>query len=118
MEILTVCKNISEKIQREILLKWVGKKELTTDDTNIIVSFAKDYSNQIFSKAPSELIEIIFSIIYVPKDKSLIEKVKGEVFDEISSNNPLLFQGMSDFGEKPKLFANNILLLAIIQLIK
>ena len=47
MEILTVCKNISEKIQREILLKWVGKKELTTDDTNIIVSFAKDYSNQI-----------------------------------------------------------------------
>jgi hypothetical protein len=53
----------------------VGKKELTTDDTNIIVSFAKDYSNQIFSKAPSEL-EIIFSIIYVPKDKSLIEKVK------------------------------------------
>ncbi|MDI6622751.1 hypothetical protein [Acinetobacter junii] len=116
MEILTVCKNISEKIQREILLKWVGKKELTTDDTNIIVSFAKDYSNQIFSKAPSELIEIIFSIIYVPKDKSLIEKVKGEVFDEISSNNPLLFQGMSDFGEKPKLFANNILLLAITKL--
>ena len=116
MEILTVCTNISEKIQREILLKWVGKKELTTDDTNIIVSFAKDYSNQIFSKAPSELIEIIFSIIYVPKDKSLIEKVKGEVFDEISSNNPLLFQGMSDFGEKPKLFANNILLLAITKL--
>ncbi len=116
MEILTVCTNISEKIQREILLKWVGRKELTTDDTNIIVSFAKDYSNQIFSKAPSELIEIIFSIIYVPKDKSLIEKVKGEVFDEISSNNPLLFQGMSDFGEKPKLFANNILLLAITKL--
>lgn len=116
MEILTVCKNISEKIQREILLKWVGKKELTTDDTNIIVSFAKDYSNQIFSKAPSELIEIIFSIIYVPKDKLLIEKVKSEVFDEISSNNPLLFQGMSDFGEKPKLFANNILLLAITKL--
>ncbi|MCG2574715.1 hypothetical protein LVY74_14285 [Acinetobacter sp. ME22] len=116
MEILTVCKNISEKIQREILLKWVGKKELTTDDTNIIVSFAKDYSNQIFSKAPSELIEIIFSIIYVPKDKLLIEKVKGDVFDEISSNNPLLFQGMSDFGEKPKLFANNILLLAITKL--
>lgn len=116
MEILTVCKNISEKIQREILLKWVGKKELTTDDTNIIVSFAKDYSNQIFSKAPSELIEIIFSIIYVPKDKFLIEKLKSEVFDEISSNNPLLFQGMSDFGEKPKLFANNILLLAITKL--
>lgn len=116
MEILTVCKNISEKIQREILLKWVGKKELTTDDTNIIDSFAKDYSNQIFSKAPSELIEIIFSIIYVPKDKLLIEKVKSEVFDEISSNNPLLFQGMSDFGEKPKLFANNILLLAITKL--
>ncbi len=116
MEILTVCTNISEKIQREILLKWVGRKELTTDDTNIIVSFAKDYSNQIFSKAPSELIEIIFSIIYVPKDKLLIEKVKSEVFDEISSNNPLLFQGMSDFGEKPKLFANNILLLAITKL--
>lgn len=116
MEILTVCKNISEKIQREILLKWVGRKELTTDDTNIIVSFAKDYSNQIFSKAPSELIEIIFSIIYVPKDKLLIEKLKIEVFDEISSNNPLLFQGMSDFGEKPKLFANNILLLAITKL--
>ncbi|MFP0566220.1 hypothetical protein ACLDXF_06285 [Acinetobacter baumannii] len=116
MEILTVCKNISEKIQREILLKWVGKKELTTDDTNIIVSFAKDYSNQIFSKAPSELIEIIFSIIYAPKDKLLIEKLKSEVFDEISSNNPLLFQGMSDFGEKPKLFANNILLLAITKL--
>ncbi|WP_151765547.1 hypothetical protein [Acinetobacter soli] len=116
MEILTVCKNISEKIQREILLKWVGKKELTTDDTNIIVGFAKDYSNQIFSKAPSELIEIIFSIIYVPKNKLLIEKVKSEVFDEISSNNPLLFQGMSDFGEKPKLFANNILLLAITKL--
>ena len=116
MEILTVCKNISEKIQREILLKWVGKKELTTDDTNIIVSFAKDYSNQIFSKAPSELIEIIFSIIYVPKDKLLIEKIKSEVFNEISSKNPLLFQGMSDFGEKPKLFANNILLLAITKL--
>lgn len=116
MEILTVCKNISEKIQREILFKWVGRKELTTDDTNIIMSFAKDYSNQIFSKAPSELIEIIFSIIYVPKDKLLIERIKNEVFDEISSNNPFLFQGMSDFGEKPKLFANNILLLAITKL--
>ncbi|MCO8063274.1 hypothetical protein [Acinetobacter lwoffii] len=118
MEIDDIYKNISDKINKDILLKWAGKKELKQEDSEEIENFIQEYSKELFSREFNELAEIILSVIYESKDSESLHKLKNEIFDNISEQHPLLFQGMADSGEKPLIFANNILLSAINEMLK
>lgn len=118
MEIDEIYTKITNKINKDILLKWAGKKELKQEDSEVIDSFIQEYSKELFSKEFNELAEIVLSVIYESKDSESLKKLKNEIFDNISEQHPLLFQGMADSGEKPLIFANNILLLAINEMLK
>lgn len=118
MEIDEIYTKITDKINKDILLKWAGKKELKQEDSEEIDSFIQEYSKELFSREFNELAEIVLSVIYESKDSESLNKLKNEIFDNISEQHPLLFQGMADSGEKPLIFANNILLLAINEMLK
>lgn len=118
MEIDEIYTKITDKINKDILLKWAGKKELKQEDSEEIDSFIQEYSKDLFSREFNELAEIVLSVIYESKDSESLNKLKNEIFDNISEQHPLLFQGMADSGEKPLMFANNILLLAINEMLK
>ncbi|SCC70917.1 hypothetical protein [Acinetobacter albensis] len=109
---------ISDKINQDILLNWAGKKELKEEDSESINNFVQEYSEDLISKEFIELAEIVLSVIYVSKDGKSLEKLKNDIFTSISEKHPLLFQGMADTGEKPLVFAKNIILLAINQMFK
>ncbi|MCT9208370.1 hypothetical protein ACT40E_08860 [Acinetobacter baumannii] len=118
MEINEIYTKITDKINKDILLKWAGKKELKQEDSEEINSFIQEYSKELFSKEFNELAEVVLSVIYESKDSESLKNIKNEIFDDISEKHPLLFQGMADSGEKPLIFANNILLLAINEMLK
>ncbi|WP_374527252.1 hypothetical protein [Acinetobacter sp.] len=118
MEINEIYTKITDKINKDILLKWAGKKELKQEDSEEINSFIEEYSKELFSKEFNELAEIVLSVIYESKDGESLKNLKNQIFDNISEKHPLLFQGMADSGEKPLIFANNILLLAINEMLK
>lgn len=100
MEINEIYTKITDKINKDILLKWAGKKELKQEDSEEINSFIQEYSKELFSKEFNELAEIILSVIYEPKDSESLKNIKIKIFDNISEKHPLLFQGMADSGEK------------------
>lgn len=118
MDIQEIYTNVSEKINKAILLNWSGKKELTDDDLSLITNFSKEYSTELINKDFYELLEIILSVIYTSPNNELLDNLKHEIFDSISEEQPLLFQGMAEIGEKPLIFSNNILLLSIIEMFK
>lgn len=118
MQIDEIYTKITDKINKDILLKWAGKKELKQEDSEEIDNFVQEYRKELFSKEFNELAEIVLSVIYESKDSESLNKLKNEIFDNISEKHPLLFQGMADSGEKPLIFANNILLLAINEMLK
>lgn len=118
MQLDEIYTKITDQINKDILLKWSGKKVLNQEDSEKINNFVQEYSKELFSKEFGELARIVLSVIYESKDSESLTKLKNEIFDNISEKHPLLFQGMANSGEKPLLFANNILLLAIIEMLK
>ncbi|HAV5768650.1 TPA: hypothetical protein JI173_00065 [Acinetobacter baumannii] len=118
MDKISECEVINAKIYKTILLNWVGKKELTEEDSQKIKEFVDEYADQLISMENSELLKIIFPFIFKSLDEDGHKKHLEEVFNLISEKHPLLFQGMAEYGEKPIQFSANILILSLIKLVE